>query len=265
MKTTRRSAILGSLAAAGGLGAASQPLASCSPSAAPSRPSRTKVTVLGVIHRRHRTSSAYSLEILRNAVRRAAPDVILTEIPPDRMPEAIRGFEETGELTEERARVFPEYTDVVFPLSREMDFEMIGTAGWTRQIADSRAAALRAIENDAARASQWQEHEAARAAYSRALRGRGDDPLFIHTPEYDVLVQRAQTPYQIFFDPDLGPGGWTRINAAHTDLINAALDSITGQGLNALVMFGSWHKYMIERSLGFRGDVERLDPRALFV
>ena len=264
MKTTRRSAILGSLAAATGVSAASQSLASCSPSETHSDGPLTKVTVFGVVHRTHRTSTAFSLDVLREAVRRAEPDVILTEIPPDRIAEAKRSFAETGEVTEPRTRVFPEYTDVVFPLSREIDFEIVGTAGWTQQIADERGAALKAIENDPARDSQWEEHQSARAAYSRAVSGRGDDPRFIHTPEYDVLVQRAQTPYQIYFDPDLGPGGWTKINAAHTDLINSALDSITGQGLNALVMFGAWHKYMIERSLAFRGDIELRDPLALF-
>ncbi|MEL6528700.1 MAG: hypothetical protein AAGK01_01250 [Pseudomonadota bacterium] len=264
MKTTRRSAIFGSLAAVAGASAASQTVVGCAPPATISTNQMTKVTTLGVLHRTHRTSSAFSLNVLRESVRRLEPDIILTEIPPDRMTEAKRGFAETGELTEPRARVFPEYTDVVFPLSREMDFEMLGTAGWTQQIADGRTTALKAIENDPERASQWAEHRAARAAYSDAVRGRGDDPRFIHTPEYDVLVQNAQTPYQIYFDRDLGAGGWTKINASHTDLINAALDSISGQGLNALVMFGSWHKYMIERSLAFRGDMERLDPRDLF-
>ncbi|WP_298465634.1 hypothetical protein [uncultured Erythrobacter sp.] len=264
MRTTRRSAIFGGLAAATGVSAAGQTLAGCAPSETLSGDQLTKVTVLGVIHRTHRTSSAYSLDVLREAVRRAEPNVILTEIPPDRIGEAKRGFAETGEVTEPRARVFPEYTDVVFPLSREMDFEMLGTAGWTQKIADDRGVALKAIENDPARASQWEEHEEARAEYSNKVRGRGDDPAFIHTPEYDVQVQQAQTPYQIYFDGDLGSGGWTKINRAHTDLINTALDSISGQGLNALVMFGAWHKYMIERSLAFRGDIELRDATALF-
>ena len=263
MKTTRRSAILGSLAAASGAGAATQTLTSCAPGDEPVS-TLTKVTVIGAIHGRHRESERFSLDILRDAMREAEPDIVLTEIPPDRIAGARRSFAETGEVTEPRTRVFPELTDVVFPLSREMGYSIAATAGWTRGLADDRSAALKAIENDPARASQWAEHLAARRDYSRALAGRGDDPRFIHTREYDVLVQRAQTPYQIYFDPDLGPGGWTRINRAHTDLMEEALSSISGQGLKALVIFGAWHKYMIERALMLRSDVELMDARALF-
>ncbi len=264
MKTTRRSAIFGSLAAGIGAGAAGQSLSSCSPATQPFVGKKTRVTVLGVLHSRHRRSEKYSPDVLREAVRRAKPDVILTEIPPDRIAEAKRGFAETGEVTEPRTKVFSEYTDVVFPLTREMDFALVGTAGWTKELADERSAALKRIENDPTRASQWREDRAARAEFSRALQGRGDDPRFIHTREYDVLTQHSRTPYQIYFDPDLGPGGWTRINAAHTGLINEALDTITGQGTNALVMFGAAHKYMIERALLLRNDVVLEDARALF-
>ncbi|MEM8726033.1 MAG: hypothetical protein AAGE86_10985 [Pseudomonadota bacterium] len=259
MTYTRRSAMFGSLAAM----AVAHPLAGCM--AEPARaPGTTRVAVLGVIHGRHRTSTRYSLDVLREAIWRSKPDVILTEIPPNRIAEAKSSFAETGEVTEPRTRVFPEYTDVVFPLSRDMDFEIVATAGWTREIADNRGVALTAIESDPARAEQWAEHLAARRNYSRELDGRGDDPLFIHTQEYDAIVERAQTPYQRHFDADLGPGGWTQINRAHTDLINSALDTITGKGLNALVTFGSWHKYMIKRSLAERSDIELLVARALF-
>jgi len=202
--------------------------------------------------------------VLREAVRRAEPDVILTEISPDRIAEAKRSFGETGEVTEPRTKVFPEYTDVVFPLTREMDFAIEGTAGWTRAIADNRSAALKRIENDPIRAEQWAEHLAARRNYLCELTGRGDDPRFLHTDDYDAMVERAQTPYQRYFDADLGAGGWTQINRAHTDLINSALDNITGRGLNALVTFGSWHKYMIKRSLAARSDIELLHARTLF-
>ncbi len=224
----------------------------------------SKVTVLGTSHSNHLTSKRYSLDVLRKAVRRAKPDLILTEIPPDRIEEAKRGFAETGEVTEPRTRVFPEYTDVIFPLSREMPFQMVGTAGWTREIADKRRAALKRIENDRARAKQWAEHLAARRNYTNELAGRGDDPLFMHTEAFDQIVERAQKPYQQYFDADLGAGGWTQINRAHTDLINAALDIVTGQGLSVLITFGSWHKYMIKRALSPRADIALIDPKPLF-
>ncbi len=260
MTFTRRSAVFGSLAAAI---STSLPLSACAPN--PVRPSgKTRLHVLGAIHSRHRNSTKYSLDVLRQAVLRAKPDVIITEIPPDRLEAAKAGFAETGAVTEPRTKVFPEYTDVVFPLSREMNFDILAGAGWTQEIADNRSAALRTIENDPSRADQWAEHLAARRQYSVELAGHGDDPQFIHTAEYDAIVERAQTPYQRYFDADLGPGGWTQINRAHNDLINLALDSITGKGLRALVTFGSWHKYMIARSMAARRDIELLDTRALF-
>ena len=101
-------------------------------------------------------------------------------------------------------------------------------------------------------------------AHVRKLPGRGDDPRFIHSDEFDDLVRDSREPYQRHFDADLGAGGWTQINAAHTALINAALDAITGRGLTALITFGTAHKYMIRRSMAQRGDVVLEDTGALF-
>ncbi|KEO90437.1 hypothetical protein EH31_10130 [Erythrobacter longus] len=230
----------------------------------PSGPPKTKVYVMGVIHSNHLASETYSLDVLENAIRRAAPDVILTEIPPDRIEQAITSFEETGKVDEPRTQVFPEYTDVVFPLSREMGFRILGTAGWTQEIATNRARALRRIQNDPARLAQWEEHRAATRTFSRDLAGRGDDPRYIHTPQFDVLAKASRGPYERYFDADLGAGGWTRINRAHTDLINKALDDVSGQGMTALITFGTAHKYKILESLGGRDDIELLDTRGLF-
>ena len=202
--------------------------------------------------------------MLAAAIRKADPDVILTEIPPDRIERALSSFAETGEIDEPRTRVFPEYTDVIFPLSREMGFRILGTAGWTREIADNRRAALDLIRNNPARADQWAEHQAARRVYSRSVGRRGDDPHFIHSDAFDRLVEEAYGPYQRNFDADLGPGGWTQINRAHTGLIGAALDTMSGQGLRAMVTFGTAHKYLIRRSIEGRDDVALLDTRRLF-
>jgi hypothetical protein len=238
-------------------------LLGCSAVADPGPP-KTKLYVMGVLHSAHLESESYSLEVLESAIRKANPDVILTEIPPDRIDQAITSFAQTGEVDEPRTRVFPEYTQVVFPLSREMDFQIVGTAGWTREIADNRREALQRIRSDPARAEEWAQHRAASRKFGRNLQGRGRDPLFIHTPEYDALVKAGRTPYQDNFDADLGPGGWTQINKAHTDLINAELDKISGEGLTALVTFGSAHKYKILESVEGRDDIELLDTRALF-
>lgn len=260
MTITRRSFVSRALMA----GLASAHLPGCSKTVEGSDASKTKLHVMGTIHSNHRQSDTYSLSVLEAAIRKAAPDVILTEIPPDRIEQAITSFRETGRVQEPRTQVFPEYTDVVFPLSREMDFRIVGTAGWTREIADNRSAALERIQNDPDRADQWAQHVAATREYSEKIAGRGDDPLFIHTDEFDRLVEASREPYQRFFDDDLGPGGWTQINAAHTGLINAALDDVSGAGLSALVTFGTAHKYMILRSIEGRDDIELLDTRALF-
>jgi len=245
----------GSLMAAAGAGGAI---------ARAAKPPLTKLYVLGTIHSTHRTSARYSLAALERAIRRAQTDQLLAEIPPDRIAEAYRSFRETGQVTEPRTTVFPEYVDVAFPLTRELPFEIVPTAGWTREIADNRRAALRRIQNDQNRADQWAEHRAAYAQYGRDLMGRGDDPLFIHTAEYDALVEKAQSPYQNYFDADLEAGGWTQINAAHTGLINKALDDISGLGLTAMVTFGSWHEYMILKAIAGRHDIELRDARELF-
>ncbi len=260
----RRNALLGGLATASTASLAGKGVAGCAAQSAPGAASLTQVAVIGAIHSRHRKSERFSLPVLAAAVRAFDPDIVLTEIPPDRIAQAKESFARTGEVAERRTRAFPELTDVVFPLSSELGFDIAACAGWTQDIADRRRAALSAIEGDPERASQWAQHRGARAEYSQAVGAKSDDPLFIHTREYDAAVQRAQTPYQIYFDPDLGAGGWSRINAAHTDLINATLDAVRGQSLRALVIFGAWHKYAIERSLLFRDDVEISDARDLF-
>lgn len=256
MEFSRRSLLLGSLA----LGAALAPIAGCAAAAR----GKTRVYVIGTIHANHRRSSRYSLGVLEAAIRKAAPDVILTEIPPDRIGRALSSFAETGAIDEPRTQVFPEYTDVVFPLSREIPFRIVGTAGWTREIADNRSAALERIGSDPARAQQWHEYEAAQRDYMQRVAGRSDDPKFIHSDEFDRIVEASRRPYQTHFDADLGPGGWTQINAAHTALINRALDAISGQGLTAVITFGSGHKYMILRSLAQRSDIVIEETATLF-
>ena len=123
-------------------------------------PNLNKVIVLGMIHSGHETSEVYSTARVKGVMRAVAPDYVLTEIPPDRMDEAMRSFTEDGMVTEARVTRFPEYKDALFPLLNEMDFEIIPTAGWTREMADFRRDALQAISQDKTRADDWAAYQA---------------------------------------------------------------------------------------------------------
>ena len=83
---------------------------------------KNEVLVLGAIHGRHRTDSVYTTAYLEKLIREIKPDYILTEIPPDRFEEAMEGFKRDDSISEARVMRFPEYTDVVFPLSKEMNY-----------------------------------------------------------------------------------------------------------------------------------------------
>lgn len=255
MHLTRRTVLAGPLAAA------ALAATGCERAAAPGV---TRVFVMGTIHRRHRTSKTYSLPIIEAAMREAAPDLVLMELPPQSLLDAWASYRETGKVDERRTNVFPEYTDVAIPLANELGWDTKGVAAWTPEIGANRRKALEAIEADKARAEQWAETEEARRTFILNLDGRSDDPRFIHTDEFDALVKAWREPYARYFDADLGPGGWTQINDAHGALINAALDEVTGKGLRVLITFGTSHKYKIRESLAKRSDVQLEETRALF-
>ena len=211
-----------------------------------------------MIHDGHATSEDFGVEVVQDIVRRVDPDYLLVEIPPDRMRAALWGFLATGELTEPRASRFVEYRDAIFPLLATEDFELIGCAGWTREMADTRSAQL--AEWKTTRAAESAEVDAARAAARQAQAAEGLDNLRgIHTARYDELVKAGMEPYDRLFNDDLGPGGWTNINAAHYGHIEDALDAHKGEGRRFLVTFGAWHKYWFLEQLKERDDVVLLD------
>ncbi len=53
---------------------------------------KNEVLVLGTIHSGHLTDSVYNVEYLTKLIKQIKPDIILTEIPPDRFDEAMREF-----------------------------------------------------------------------------------------------------------------------------------------------------------------------------
>lgn len=236
-------------ASTGGAGASDDPA-----------PVPSEVVVLGMIHGGHVTSEAFSLEVVRDLVREIAPDYWLTEIPPNRWDRAWAEYQASGSVEEPRTRLFPEYMEGLFPLTRELDFEVIPTAGWTEPMSDFRAAYLNAYSRDPERAGAWAEYQAAAAASAEALAaGAGDDPRWIHTDAYDDAYDIRMQVYARLFDADLGPGGWDAINASHWAYIERALDRRQGEGARFLLTYGAGHKGPFLRELRRRDDIVLLE------
>ncbi|MEH6758529.1 MAG: hypothetical protein V7676_13605 [Parasphingorhabdus sp.] len=222
------------------------------------------VTVIGAIHGQHRRSDGYSLSILKAAIVRFNPDIIMIELPPERFATASANYEQFREVRETRADDFPELTDVVFPLRQELGFAIVPVAAWTQKIADDRRAALAQLEKDSARTKDLAAYQAAIAAYNKAVGGRSADPVFIHSAAYDSIVKARQEAYDKLFGNDLGPGSWQNINMAHFQKIGTALDEVKGQEKRVLILFGALHKYWFQEQLAARNDIQLRGAAELF-
>ncbi len=226
----------------------------------------TRVIFLGMIHNAHLTSDKYSLSLLKSTIEAIKPDYILTEIPPDRFDDARTGFIETGKVTEPRVARFPEYVDVIFPLTNEMEFEIIPTAAWTQPMAEFRTTALNKLARDESRADDWLSYTSTLDEMNEKLKDREDDPFFIHTDTYDAIIKEGLTPYAELFARDLGSGDWEQINRAHYELISIALDRITsekvksGKPKTVLITFGAAHKYWFLEQLRNNQDIKIVSP-----
>ena len=224
---------------------------------------KNEVLVLGAIHSGHLRDSVYNVEYLEKLIVEINPDYILTEIPPNLFDEAIEGFRRDDTISEPRTMRFPEYVDVVFPLTKTMDFEIIPTAGWTRIMANERRDKLRAIRQDPTRADDWKEYvEGNRLSDSLyKATGKVNDPYFIHTDEYDRIQDIGLQPYNRLFNEELGLGGWDNINIAHYWNIEKALEKHRYEGKRILITYGAGHKGWFLRELRKRDDIELLEMK----
>ena len=135
-------------------------------------------------------------------------------------------FEQTGFISEPSVSVFTEYTQVVFPLTRELDFQIIPTAGWTQQMASARSRKLNEIAQDPSRRAEWSEYQRALHESGRAVTagGRSDDPYWIHTDAYDQAQEIGLSVYNRLFNDELGLGGWANVNNSLYANIQKALE-----------------------------------------
>lgn len=226
---------------------------------------KTEVIIIGTIHGAHRTSARYSTDVLRRLLIAMKPEFVLTEIAPNRFEAALSEFRATGGITEPRVVRFPEYVDVLFPLTRTLPFTIVPTAGWTRPMDLFRTAALKRIESDPSRRAEWVEYTRATTVADSIDKARGaDDPYYINSAAYDLAQTNSHEPYNRLFNVELGPGGWDNINRAHFANIARALDAHRGEGRRFVITYGAGHKEWFMRALLKRDDVTIL-PVAPFL
>lgn len=224
---------------------------------------KNEVIMLGMIHSGHLTSEKYGIEVLTDIVKEINPDYILTEIPPDRYDDAASQFRQNDSISEPRVVRFPEYIDVIFPLTKEMNFEIIPTAGWTKEMADARSKRMSEIRKDSAWAEKWSEFEAAGSRSDSALSALGDkdDPYIINSEAYDEAVELELSVYNEYFNDELGDGGWDNINKKHYGYIAQALDEHQGEGKRILITYGAGHKGWFLKQLRQRKDIKIIETK----
>jgi len=222
-----------------------------------------EVLVLGAIHSGHSTDSVYNTDYLEKLIKEINPDFILAEIPPDRMESAMEGFIKNDSISEPRVKRFPEYVDVVFPLTKTMDFEIIPTAGWTRPMAQERSKKLRAIRDNPDRKDDWKAYVEANQLSDSTYQAtrKVNDPYFIHTDKYDEIQDIGLQVYNRLFNVELGLGGWDNINIAHYWNIEKALEKHRYKGKRFLIIYGAGHKGWFLRELRKRDDIQLLDMK----
>lgn len=225
--------------------------------------SKNEVLVMGMIHSGHLTDSVYTTAYIEKLIREINPDYILTEIPPNLFEAAMEGFKRDDSISEPRVMRFPEYTDVVFPLSKEMNFEIIPTAGWTRIMALERRDKLQAISQDSSRVEDWKAYREANRLSDSIYKATGkvNDPYFIHTETYDSIQDIGLQTYNRLFNEELALGGWENINIAHYWNIEKALEKHRYEGKRFLITYGAGHKGWFLRELRKRDDIELLEMK----
>ena len=95
------------------------------------------------------------------------PDVVCTEIPPDRWERTWRDYTERGVVEDPRVVRFPEYNDFMLRLAVEMNFTIVPCAGWTTEMNDLRNRRIQEFDSLPRFATRSEEYHERRNAARR--------------------------------------------------------------------------------------------------
>jgi hypothetical protein len=220
-----------------------------------------EVIVLGTIHSGHFEHKAYSLKVLRDIISEINPDVIFAEIPPDRFHTAMTEWKNNKYILDSRVSQFPEYSEVIIPLSDKMKFEIIPVSAWTEEMSIAREKKLDEIYQDTNRSADVAAYENAVEQSNSILNAAKNeyDPLWINSDKYDEAIGIQMGVFEKVFGKELGIGGWENINKAHFLLIENALNKYANQGKRILITFGAGHKGWLRKALAKSGNIKLLN------
>ncbi|MHC4794935.1 MAG: YncE family protein, partial [Planctomycetota bacterium] len=85
----------------------------------------TEVAVMGMIHGSHRTSELWGLPQVEETIRNFDPDIVCTEIAPDRWSRIEQDLRERDVIEDPRVQVFPEYTDLILRLAGDVGYQVV--------------------------------------------------------------------------------------------------------------------------------------------
>lgn len=218
---------------------------------------KNEVIVLGTIHSQHLTNPDYGLKELKAIIKNVNPDIVLAEMPPERFKLAKTQFEETGKITESRILQYPEFSEVIFPLQKAINFQLFPVSAWTEKMANERERKLTEISQDPKRQDDWETYLDAREETGRLFdkENKGFNPVWIHSSEFDTILNIELAVLDELFNDDLGAGGWTNINEAHYRLIDDQLTFFQNKNKRILIMFGAGHKGWLIHKLKKRTDI----------
>ncbi|HIG10533.1 MAG: hypothetical protein ABGY71_04270 [bacterium] len=221
----------------------------------PAHATINEVLFLGSLHEEHSSSAGYDLEALEALLREINPGLVLCEVPPGRYEKAWGEFVATGKVSREPTALYPEVTEVLFPLALEGRVTVKPVSAWTASELRRREELLAQWETSRPRDSRTVQAAEERGRRELKRLALTDSAESVHSARFDQIVAAAMEPGERLFGADLGQGSWTQINRAHAELIDAALDRCSGDGLRVVVLFGAWHKHRLRELFRRRSDI----------
>lgn len=217
------------------------------------QPDRTEVVFIASLHRGHLHHEDYPMSMLEKLVRAVEPEVVIAEIPPAGRAriEAALAAEQPDPWLES----FPELSQVVYPLHRELGFELVAASAWERQVSDDWSTYWAAHPNG----PDAELYQNAATHFARVTEDEDDDPEWLHSPTYRRLAAWTDTALSSHAGDELGAADPIRLGRRHAAAVVRAI--LAHQGRRIAVVWDARKRWILEREVQTLSNVTIHDTR----